>query len=42
VRAAAGSLEAARAVLGHTDPRVTEIYAERDPGLAADVMRKLG
>ena len=37
-----GNIEAAKAVLGHTDTRVTEIYAERDLKLAADVMRKMG
>ena len=37
-----GSIEAAKAVLGHTDTRVTEIYAERDLKLAADVMRRIG
>jgi integrase len=37
-----GGIEAAKAVLGHTDSRVTEIYAERDLKLAADVMRKIG
>ena len=37
-----GTIEAAKAVLGHTDTRVTEIYAERDLKLAADVMRKIG
>lgn len=42
IRAAFGNLEAAKAVLGHTDTRVTEMYAERDLKLAADVMRKMG
>lgn len=37
-----GTIEAAKAVLGHTDTRVTEIYAERDLKLAADVMRQIG
>lgn len=37
-----GSIEAAKAVLGHADTRVTEIYAERDLKLAAEVMRKIG
>jgi len=36
------SLDAAKAVLGHTDTRVTEIYAERDLGLAETVMRDIG
>ena len=42
IRAAYGSLEAAKAVLGHTDTRVTEIYADRDIGLAARVMQEIG
>lgn len=42
IRAAFGNLEAAKAVLGHSDTRVTEMYAERDLKLAADVMRKMG
>jgi integrase len=42
IRAAFGSLEAARAVLGHSDTRVTELYASRDVRLAAEVMRKIG
>jgi integrase len=35
-------LEAAKAVLGHADTKVTEIYAERDLGLAVRVMQKIG
>jgi hypothetical protein len=35
-------LEAAKAVLGHADTKVTEIYAERDLGLAVRVMREPG
>jgi hypothetical protein len=35
-------LEAAKAVLGHADTKITEIYAERDLGLAARVMREVG
>jgi integrase len=35
-------LEAAKAVLGHADTKVTEIYAERDLGLAVRVMREIG
>ncbi|MBC7821687.1 MAG: site-specific integrase [Planctomycetaceae bacterium] len=35
-------LEAAATVLGHSDPRVTEIYAERDFELAARIMREVG
>ena len=42
IRHAFGSIEAAKAVLGHTDTRVTELYAERDLKLAAEVMRKIG
>ena len=42
VRREFGTIEAAKAVLGHTDTRVTEIYAERDLKLAADVMRQIG
>ena len=29
-------------MLGHTDTRVTEIYAERNLALAAEVMRQMG
>ena len=35
-------LEAAATVLGHSDPRVTEIYAERDFEMAARVMLEVG
>jgi hypothetical protein len=35
-------LEAAKAVLGHTDTKITEIYAERDLELARRVMREIG
>lgn len=35
-------IEAAQTVLGHADPRVTEIYAERDFGTAARIMREIG
>jgi site-specific recombinase XerC len=42
IRHAFGTLEAAKAVLGHADTRVTEIYARRDLELAADVMRRIG
>ncbi|MCA9215227.1 MAG: site-specific integrase [Planctomycetales bacterium] len=35
-------LEAAQTVLGHATAAVTEIYAERDQRLAADVARKTG
>ncbi|CAN5677012.1 hypothetical protein BH23PLA1_BH23PLA1_36200 [soil metagenome] len=35
-------LEAAKAVLGHTDTKITEIYAERDLGLAMRVMGEIG
>jgi integrase len=42
IRHETGTIEAAKAVLGHTDVRVTEIYAERDLKLATDVMRRIG
>jgi len=42
IRSEYGSIEAAKAVLGHTDTRITEIYAERDLGLAARMMREIG
>lgn len=35
-------LEAAQTVLGHASANVTEIYAERDMKLAAEIARKLG
>jgi integrase len=35
-------LDAARAVLGHRSPIVTEVYAELDQMKAAEVLRKLG
>ncbi|HET6325478.1 MAG TPA: site-specific integrase, partial [Planctomycetaceae bacterium] len=35
-------VEAAATVLGHSDPRVTAIYAERDFKLASDVIQKIG
>ena len=35
-------IEVAATVLGHSDPRVTEIYAERDFEMAARVMREVG
>jgi integrase len=35
-------LEAAKAVLGHTDTKITEIYAERDLDLAMQIMREIG
>jgi integrase len=35
-------LDAARAVLGHRSPAITEIYAELDANKAAEVMGKLG
>lgn len=35
-------IEAAQTVLGHSDPKVTEIYAERDFAMAANVMREIG
>ncbi|MDG2127037.1 MAG: site-specific integrase [Fuerstiella sp.] len=36
------SLDDARTVLGHSDARTTEIYAERDFSAAREIMRKLG
>jgi integrase len=41
IRREAG-LDAARAVLGHRTPAVTEVYAEVDMGKAAEVMGRLG
>jgi integrase len=41
IRREAG-LDAARAVLGHRSPQVTEVYAEIDAAKAARVMEKLG
>ena len=35
-------LEAAQVVLGHSQANVTQIYAERDMNLAAEIMRKIG
>jgi integrase len=35
-------LEAAQVILGHAEADVTQIYAERDWSLAAEVMRKIG
>lgn len=35
-------IEAAQTVLGHSDPRVTEIYAERGFAMAANIMREIG
>ena len=35
-------IEAAQTVLGHSDPKTTEIYAERDFEMAARVMREIG
>jgi integrase len=35
-------LDAARAVLGHRSPQVTEVYAENDMAKAAQVMERLG
>jgi integrase len=35
-------LEAAQVVLGHSRADVTQVYAERDQALAAEVMRKIG
>jgi integrase len=41
IRREAG-LDAARAVLGHRSPAITEVYAELDVGRAAEVMERLG
>jgi integrase len=41
IRREAG-LDAARAVLGHRSPRITEVYAELDAGKAAEIMERLG
>jgi hypothetical protein len=35
-------LEAAKAVMGHTDTKITEIYSERDLELAKSIMREIG
>ena len=35
-------LDAARAVLGHRSPQITEVYAELDMNRASEVMEKLG
>jgi integrase len=35
-------LEGAKAVLGHTDTKITEIYAERNVELATRIMREIG
>jgi hypothetical protein len=35
-------LDAARVVLGHRSPQITEVYAELDTAKAADVIAKLG
>ena len=41
IRREAG-LDAARAVLGHRTPAITEVYAEIDTAKAAAIMEKLG
>src|SRR5262249_55090613 len=41
IRREAG-LDAARAVLGHRSPKITEVYAEIDVNKATDVMERLG
>ena len=38
----AGGLEGAQVVLGHRNAKITEVYAERDEELAAEVARKIG
>ena len=35
-------LEAAQVVLGHAKADTTQIYAERDMALAAEIMQKIG
>ena len=35
-------LEAAQVMLGHSQANVTQVYAERDMGLAAAVAAKIG
>jgi len=35
-------LEAAQTVLGHAKADITQVYAERDLSLAAEVMRRIG
>jgi integrase len=35
-------LDVARAVLGHSSPAVTSVYAERDAGMASEAMERLG
>lgn len=35
-------IEAAQVVLGHSDPKTTQIYAERDFAMAARIMREIG
>jgi integrase len=41
IRREAG-LDAARAVLGHRSPKITEVYAEIDVNKAAEIMERLG
>jgi integrase len=41
IRREAG-LDAARAVLGHRSPQVTEVYAELDASKAAELMQRIG
>jgi integrase len=41
IRREAG-IDAARAVLGHRSPQVTEVYAEIDMNKAAEVMGRIG
>jgi site-specific recombinase XerC len=35
-------VEAAQVVLGHSDPRITQIYAQKNFDLAAKVMQQIG
>ena len=42
IRKAAGTVEAAKVILGHAELRTTEIYAERDLAAAAEIVNKVG
>lgn len=42
IRAEFGDIEAARVVLGHSTPTITEVYAEKDLAAARAVMAKVG
>ena len=41
-RARTYGLEAAQVILGHAKADVTQVYAERDSALAAEVMKEIG